>query len=402
MSMPNKKSVLIVINSMDLGGAQKSLISFLKCLEACGKSADYDISLMTAKPGGVFQSGIPAYVRQVPPPKELMWLGTPRGSALLKQNPSLRGRLGKLRWIVSRKQTLRHKKLNAEQRLWENWRALVPRLPGRYDIAVSYMNGFPNYYVSDKVTAGKKVLWIHNEYQKLGYDADYDRRFYAACGQVITISRACADSFTQVFPEFAAKTAVLPNITLSEDVRRKAEEGAAPEFEGFDGMKVLFVGRLTAQKQFSLAAEAAALLKGDFRWLIVGEGPEREELEALIRGKGLTGKVRLIGLRENPYPYMRACDVFAQTSVYEGKSIVLDEAKLLGKPIAVTDYPTAKDSIRDGETGLIAEMTPQSVAAAVTRLYEDAALRERIMGNLSKEEPAERKALEDYIRVMME
>ena len=251
--MSRKKSVLIVIHSMELGGAQKSLVSFLKGLQAQGYDKDYDIDLLIAKPAGLFMDHLPAFARRLTPPAELLWLGTPRGDALLAHSPSLRGRFGKARWILSNRQRLTAKRLNDDQRLWRNWKALLRPLPGHYDVAIAYMNGFPNYYVIDKVRAKRKILWIHNEYEKLGYDASFDRPYYEAADGVVTISDVCRESFLRVFPGLSSKVSVLANITLAAEIRSKGALAEAPEFEQADGVKILSVGRVCVQKQFELA-----------------------------------------------------------------------------------------------------------------------------------------------------
>lgn len=402
--MSRKKSVLIVIPSMELGGAQKSLVSFLKGLQAQGYDKDYDIDLLIAKPAGLFMDQLPAFARRLTPPAELLWLGTPRGDALLAHSPSLRGRLGKARWILSNRQRLTAKRLNDDQRLWRNWKALLRPLPGHYDVAIAYMNGFPNYYVIDKVRAKRKILWIHNEYEKLGYDASFDRPYYEAADGVVTISDVCRESFLRVFPGLSSKVSVLANITLAAEIRSKGALAEAPEFEQADGVKILSVGRVCVQKQFELAVRAAAALKQRglrFLWLIVGEGSESNRLEAEIRANALEACFRIIGLRSNPYSYMARCDVFVQTSRFEGKSIVLDEAKLFGKPIVITDYPSAPDAITNGENGLICPMDAEKLAAAIERAALDTALRQRFADALAKESGNDRE-LARYVSIMLQ
>ena len=159
------KSVLIVIHDMETGGAQKSLLNFLHTLSKTEKKSEYKFYLMIAKPGGTFYKLIPDFVHILPPSKELQWLGTKISKALFVQRFSLAGFLGKISWILRNAFGCFQSKLNLQQRLWENWNKFVPSNPDYYDIAISYMDGFTNYYVMDKVKAGKKVLWVHNEYQ---------------------------------------------------------------------------------------------------------------------------------------------------------------------------------------------------------------------------------------------
>ena len=74
--------------------------------------------------------------------------------------------------------------------------------------------------------------------------------------------------------------------------------------------------------------------------------------------------MHFIGSRENPYPYIKNSDVIIQSSRFEGKSIVLDEAKILSKPIVATNYTTVRDQLKN-EEGVICEMTPLDLAEKI-------------------------------------
>ena len=73
-----------------------------------------------------------------------------------------------------------------------------------------------------------------------------------------------------------------------------------------------------------------------------------EELKELIAQNNLEDSFILLGKKTNPYPYMKACDLYVQPSRYEGKAVTVTEAKILGKPILITNYPTARSQIEDG------------------------------------------------------
>lgn len=396
------KKILVVIHDMASGGGQKSLLSFLRCLDHAGKTSEYDIDLMVAKPEGIFMDQIPKTVHIVETPKTLLWLATPSGNPMLKENFSVKGFAGKMRSTIKKKLGLDKKNLNDEQILWSNWKRFIPENPTKYDVAISYINGFPNYYVIDKVCADKKVLWIHNEYQKLGYDVTYDAPYYNKADEIITISQICVDSFCEKFPKMKEKVHILENITMKEDILKKGNEDSADEFEGAD-IKILSVGRLCEQKGFDFSIDAARKLKKmgyHFRWLILGEGPDRQQLQAKIDEYQLEDEFQMIGIRSNPYAYINACDVFVQSSRFEGKSIVLDEAKIFCKPIVVSNYPTVYDSIRNEENGLIVEMNGEGVADGISRLVSDNELQQKLIANLSSNNDSNESELRKYMEIM--
>ena len=153
-------------------------------------------------------------------------------------------------------------------------------------------------------------------------------------------------------------------------------------------INLVSVGRLNYQKGYDLAIEVCRKLikKGyDIKWNIIGDGEERTNLEKLIKEYNLEDRFVLLGIKENPYPYVRNADIYVQTSRFEGKSIAIDEAKILNKPILITNFSTAKDQISNGENGLIVDMDIDSIFKGLEILINDENLRNKLTNNLSKE-----------------
>lgn len=292
-----------------------------------------------------------------------------------------------------------------DQVLWEIWRDEIPVHDKQYDAAISYIEGIPNYYVLEKIKAARKIIWVHNEYSKLGYNADYDLTYFQNADAIVTISELCRSCLINTFPSIASKFHVLENLTDPSLIKKMAEQEIDdPQFTiQYDGLKILSIGRLHPQKQFDLAIKAARIIKDSgirFKWYIIGEGSLRHELEQQIRESLLTEDVLLLGVRKNPYSYMKLCDIVVQSSLYEGKSIVVDEAKILNKPIVATRYETVYDVIADYKTGVISDMTPKSLAASILEVYSNISLRELLINNLSKERNDNVKDIQKYIKVI--
>ena len=147
---------------------------------------------------------------------------------------------------------------------------------------------------------------------------------------------------------------------------------------------LITLGRLEPQKGYDIALEACALLRDrfDFRWYVLGEGPQKAELEEKIRALGLQDRFVLLGTRLNPYPYLADCDIYVQPSRFEGKSIALEEAKAFRKPIVTTAFTTVADQITDGVTGSVASIDAASIAEKLAELLSGALLREKYTDNL--------------------
>ncbi len=399
------KKILIVIHDMRIGGAQKSLLSFLQSLSASEAGKKYAVDLMVIDPTGPFMQEMPENVRILPPPAELRWAGTALSRSLIQKYFTWRSFFGELGWLVKKRLGKFPKALNLQQKLWLCWERRIPPLEDSYDTVISYMDGIPNYYAVDKVSANKKILWIHSEYQKQGYDARYDCPYFEKAHGIITISESCRQCILQEFPGMENKVYVLENITSHKAVTEKSIAGLCPEFQNADGLKLLTVGRLNPQKGIDLAVQAAAILKQreiPFLWLVAGDGPEYDSLCRLIEDEGLQEQFRLLGSRENPYVYMKACDILVQPSRVEGKSIVLDEAKILEKAIVATNYTTVADSLVHGQTGWVVDMTPQGLAQGILHLWQNPELCGALRENLRALPNSEHILLQRYIDIMFE
>ncbi len=398
------KDVLIVINNMKIGGAQKSLLSFLQIFVRSEYFQNYRIHLMVIDPDGNYMRQIPDGIVLVDAPRELRWMGSKLSVSLIRKCFSWRAFFGEIGWIVRSFLNCFPKAWNTEQKLWHHWRKWIPDLEESYDFAISYMDGPPNYWLMDKVQGKKKTLWMHSEYQKQAYSSAYDLSYYSHCDTIVTISEKCRACIAEAFPSLGEKIVVLENMTDSAAVLEKSNEAAAIEFDDCKVMKILSVGRLNKQKGFDLAIDAAKQLceRGEtFLWLVVGEGSEREVLQQQIDRNGLTDCFRLVGARDNPYVYIKTCDILVQPSRNEGKSIVLDEAKLLCKPIVATNYTTVNDSLEHGKSGWIVEMTPDALCEGIAHLIHDAELRQTLSHYLEVQFAGNEQQLERYIEVML-
>ena len=363
------KKVLFVIESLTCGGAEKSLVSLLQRLDYSA----LDVDLMMVKHGGIFEPLVPPRVHLVAIPKAPQWI-----FRFCQRLFSLTIRILRLFGID------RH----GAEIYWHRMSCAHLAPPRSYDFAVAYQQGFPTYYVAEKVRAKRKWAWVNSDLEKAGYRPRFNRPFYDRMTGVCAVSDALPSMLVKEGYVSPDKIRVIKDI-LNVDMIRRMAETPMETFSSSAPIKILTVGRLAPPKNYSLAVETASLLreKGlDFVWLFVGEGSERNNVEALIRQEKLMKHVVLAGLRPNPYPYFKACDIYVQTSSFEGFGLTLSEAKILHKPIVTTNFPSAYDQIIDGENGLIAEMTPESVAEKIIKLIENPTLKNRLIENTRKEE----------------
>ncbi|MDE5413796.1 glycosyltransferase [Alkalihalobacterium chitinilyticum] len=376
-----KKDLLFILNNLNCGGAEKALISLLETIDY----TRFNVDLFLFKHEGLFFNKIPQQVNIIKEPSNYSYFDMPIKKALLQSTKK-----GNLRLMWSRLQAgyIFKTEVNparCEQKVWKYIQKNLDNLDKEYDVAIGYLEKNPIYFCLDNVKANLKLGFIHNDYDKLGMDPMIDNKYFNKLDKVITVSNECANVLKQRFPQYKEKVEVMYNIVSPSLIQKMSlQKLDDPQ----DGIKIVSVGRLNKQKGFELAIDACEKLVHQgyqVRWDVVGEGQERSELEKLIKDKKLENIFILHGLKENPYPYVRAADIYVQPSRFEGKSIAIDEAKILQKPIITTNFTTAKDQINHEETGLIVEMNGEAIAKGVQRLIDDKTLKNKLIKNLTQE-----------------
>ncbi len=386
------KKILFIMNNLNCGGAEKALVSLLKTIDY----SQYEVDLLLFRHEGIFLKQVPEEVNILPEPFGYKYYDMSSIKAikeLLKQ-----GRIGdairRIKAIFiykSEKDTYR-----CGQKVWPYVSKIFGKLNKKYDVAIGYLENNPIYYCVDNVDAKKKIGFIHNDYDKLGLNPIGDRIYFNELDNIVTISEECAEVLKNRFPEYKDKVRVMYNIVSPSIINEMAKEKI--DINNAE-INLVTVGRLNYQKGYDMAIEACKKLveKGyDIKWNILGEGEERANLEGLIKKYNLQDRFILLGIKENPYPYVQNADIYVQTSRFEGKSIAIDEAKILNKPILVTNFTTVRDQISDGVNGIIVDMNVDSIVDGLETLIKDSNLRNKLKKNLASEELGTEKEIEVF------
>lgn len=378
--------ILFVINTLGQAGAETALLSLLQTLAREKGEARYEISLYVLTGQGEMASRLPADVRLLNKKYREESVLTAKGRKYLKKTVLkamfTRATVVKLfPYLVKNTCAMLGKKRLLPDKLL--WRVLSDGgmvLPEEYDLAVSYLEGGAAYFVADHVKAAKKAAFIHVDYEKAGYTRALDKDCYLAFDKIFTVSDEVREAFLKAYPELPDKAEVFHNILNKEEIVRRAEEGEGFT-DGFTGMRLLSVGRLTAQKAFEVSVDSMKRLKDagkNVRWYVLGEGDQRKKLQEQIDALGLTEDFILYGVVNNPYPFMKQADIYVHASRFEGKSIAIQEAQILGKPMVVSDCSGNREQVCHGKDGLMCGLTPDSLAENIMLLLEDEALRRKL------------------------
>ncbi|MBH5317296.1 glycosyltransferase [Paenibacillus sp. GSMTC-2017] len=378
-----KKNLLFVIPSLAAGGGERSLVNLLTQI-------DYDrfnVDLFLLHPEGMFMELVPKQVRILPLPTNYQSFVLPLGTSIKQFLAKGNVRLAYIRLLYALFNRTSHSIGKREQDTWKYLSASINEVGKTYDTAIGFLEKTSIYFCVDQVQAGSKIGWVHNDYFKLEIDPNFDQPYFHKLDHIVTVSDECAVSLKEAFQEQENKVSVIQNIVSPTVIAKLANQTSSDVFSRLnDELVILTIGRLHPQKGFELAIEACRLLvdKGcKVQWNVIGEGEERKRLTKLIEDYELGSHFRLLGLQTNPYPFIKQTDIYVQTSRYEGKSIAIDEAKILNKPIIVTNFSTAKDQICHGVDGLIVDMTAEAVAEQIMELAYDRELRNTLQQNLS-------------------
>lgn len=384
------KKILFVMLSLYNGGAEKSLVNLLNEIPR----DMFEIDLLLFRKEGVFLSQIPSWVNILDTPSDLRKLYAKLSKAGDRAIIKIVGT------FYSRKKERDGGKRKAYR--WNHFYSkFIKMYPKQYDVAVAYGSGEVLYYVNDKIQADRKLVWIHNDYVAAHHPKEYDHLYLKNMDGIVSISDRCVEILRDVFPEFKSKIYNIQNITSSAVIKSRANEFLPEEY--IKGVPILLsIGRLTYQKGFDLAIEAARILKEkhvSFIWYIIGDGILEKGLKNKIELCDVSDCFKLLGVRENPYPYIKNCTIFVQPSRYEGKSVVLDETKILAKPIIVTNYPTVRDQIQNGSEGIIVEKTPMAIAEGIEELINDQKKQDSLHQFLEAHEYGNQSEVNKYIRL---
>lgn len=375
-----KKKLLFVIPSLEIGGAEKSLINLLHEIDY--KRHDVDLFLMART--GFFMSQVPAEVNILPESLPFKNFSRSFQNAILffLKRAEMNLVWNKLAFSVSNR--IYPNSVHAEQRNWRYLKHFFFHFEKQYDVAIGYLEKSSNYIVTDCVKATRKIGWIHTDLEQLRLDFDFERKHLRKLDYIVTVSDGLTKRLKIAVPEFSSKIKTIENINSKKTIERLAGEVVDYAFDSAF-TNVIFVGRLEKVKGLDMALDALdLLLRKHFkvRLYIIGDGSERNNLVEQAHRLGIISNVFFLGMKANPYPYIRNADIFILTSSYEGKSISLEEAKVLGKPIVITDFSSASDQILHQVTGLIAAKTPVSIACNLERIMTDPHLKSKLSANL--------------------
>jgi len=377
-----RKKLLFVIDSLTIGGAEKSLVSLLNLVD----SSLYEVDLLLFRRGGDLERFIPKHVNILPIPEYFQFVNNSKNLV----NKRLSFYYFRIKTSISlRVNNFKKNTIHSEQVVYRCINKIMSPIQKIYDVAIAYSQGMPTYFVANKVHALKKLAWINTDYVNTLYDKEIDLESYNKIDHIIAVSKNTQDSVSKLRKEYNNKVEIILDIIDPNIINKMSEEYDVKEFKK-SLINILSVGRLVTAKSYETAIKVARLLKNSgykFKWFGIGDGPEKEKLQELIDKYQLNDYFILLGKKINPYVYMRNCDIYVQTSIKEGFGLTVCEAKILKKPIVCTNFPTAKEIINHDMDGQIVNHDVESIYKGIIRYIDEFRFKEKINRNLHSTEP---------------
>lgn len=371
----SKKQILIVFTGeMELGGIERSLIGLLDSIDY----EEYEVDLFLYGHHGPLFSLVNPKVNILPEVKELAYLRNSLKDKICHgcyYSAALRIR-DEILFLLKKKKN---------NQTWNDVvRKYAPKLEKHYDMAIGYF--LPFDYIIEKVDADLKVGWIHTDYSNEKVDVKLLEYYYKYMDIVCAVSEECKKAFINIFPQFENKVSVFENILSKTYIEKQAEQkNAGSLFQKTKDTKILVsVGRFCYAKNFDNIPDICQKIlerNCNIKWYLIGYGQDESLIKEKIKEYGMQEHVIVLGKKENPYPYMKACDIYVQPSRYEGKCVAVREAQMLGKPVVITRYTTCDSQLEDGVDGVIVPMDNKGCANGIVKLLRNDEMLEMISKN---------------------
>lgn len=253
-----------------------------------------------------------------------------------------------------------------------------------YYAAFGYMEGRCGTWVADIKKKIKKYAWIHNDVAKynIGISDKEACNSYNNVDKVICVSKQAKNVFCEKYNVDKSKVDVIYNF-INEDKILKQAMAFKVENKCFTFVNV---AKMRDQKRQDRLVNAARILKDEgykFKIQLVGDGPNYDKIKNMIEQEQVNDVVELLGLQENPYPYIKNADVFILSSYMEGYGIVIKEALLLKKKIVTTNVTGPVEILENGKYGLVVDNSDEAIVDIMRKILKEKDIYKNIEKNLS-------------------
>ena len=376
--------IIVVHSTMDIGGAETSLLGLLKAFDYKRNSVD----LLLLNPVGELINLIPKEVNIIKY-KSYKNLMIPIIDVLKcgRIDIALSRIVAKIKSFIDKKNLdIGDYGYVTKEYTHKYSLHFLPDIKGDYDIAISFID--PHYIIQNKIKAKMKLGWVHTDFSRIKPNYKVDYKMWNNCDYIVCVSQLCKERFDEIYPKLKSKSIVIENILSKEYIETRANEIFVNDEIDTSENTISFcsVGRFCEAKNFDNIPEICKYIIEmgfNIRWYLIGYGSDEELIRRKIREYGMENNVIILGKKLNPYPYIKKCDFYIQPSRYEGKAVTVREAQILKKICIIANYSTADSQINNGIDGVIAPLDNYKFALEVTNVLKNNELQNKIKSNLN-------------------
>lgn len=359
------KKVLIAYPNMAIGGSTTSLLGLLSVMD----EKIYDVDLLLYQNEGTLLNEIPKYVNVLQPARKSCSRMADRFFRFSHPSYILKRLYGKYKAKTGNYKLLESQLMAYDEAKYSR------RVKKHYDIAISFLEGWPSVYIAKYITADKKIAWVHVDYENAGLNPKYDSEIYSKFDDIVTVSEICKKNMIKSFPQLADKIMWIGNISNVLSIKKKAREDVGFEVEestiNFMSACRISMRHKGLDRMLWFLRDNKKCGGPQIKWYIAGNGHDKKEFCDLILKYGLKNDVILLGEQENPFPYLAKMDAFVLLSRYEGKPMAVTEALVLGIPVIVAEYASAKEQIENNVNGFILNNSDQTISSQMQKIVRE-------------------------------
>ena len=366
---------------MEIGGAEKALLGLLETID----KNKFQVELFLLRHTGELLKYIPKDIILLPEQKEYSMLGIPLKETLQQKKYNIFW--GRLKEKVKANRFAKNNHFKDKSAVTDEYshKYTVDYMPmiseKNYDLAISFLA--PHYFVSKRVRAKEKIAWIHTDYETVEIDVSSEFRMWSEYDYIASISENVTKSFLKTFPSLQNKIMLFENIMPVKYIRNLADSASIINEIPYDENVVLLsIGRFCTAKNFDNIPDICKkILEAGIKvkWYLIGYGADKELIENKIKELHMEAHVQILGKKENPYPYIKRCDIYIQPSRYEGKCVSVIEAQMFHKPVIITDYATSKSQLENGVDGVIVPMDNAKCAKEIIQIIRDNEMQKKLI-----------------------
>lgn len=386
-----RKKVAVLLPWLKMGGTNKVALRFINEL------IDYcDVTLILSQNTGELFDEIPNGVEVI--------IDEMRDfKDIFKED------LKKLRIFNIMKDIAYYSKIKMGKDSIDNWKYMVDRhsyiTETEFDCAISYHGQSPERLLNllYRIRSKKKIAWIHGEMSFSQSMCDRMKKYYEQMDYLFFVSNPTKESFNKVIPFDVSKEIVYYNPLDKKNILELAEEQMDIVMPS-SSLNILTVGRISSEKGQNMIPGIVKHLLADgysVNWYMVGNGPDEEKIADLVENANMQHNIHMLGVKNNPYSYMKNCDIYVQPSYTEGYSTTICEAGILGKAIVGTKPSGGiRDQITDGEDGLIVDATVDGIYDGIKKLIEKPLLKEEFETKILEKNFEGKGEINKFLRVL--